>query len=97
MIMAIPSSYASLVAKNNHRGGVFGEIAHFFLIFRDFLNFSQNNSDFSSDLFRFLEKICLKISEKRNLNVLTSKLDSESLSTLRKIFLSVIRVSFLWI
>ncbi len=39
----------------------------------------------SSDFFRFLEKIYLKFSSKRNLNVVTSELDSESLSTLRKI------------
>jgi hypothetical protein len=55
-----------------------------------FPDFFQNNSDFfrfqiSSDFFRFLQKIYLKISEKRNLNVVTSELDSESLSTLRKI------------
>jgi hypothetical protein len=64
-----------------------------FLKFHDFLK-QFRFFPIYSDFFRFFEKIYLIFSQKRNLNFVASELDS--LSTLRKIIFSVIRVSFLW-
>jgi hypothetical protein len=73
------------------RGAIYNQSArafvvrlHTFVKICGFLIFFQNNLDF----FRFLQissENLSEICEKRNLNVLTSELDSESLSTLRKI------------
>ncbi len=67
-----------VVIKEAVRLHIFSEISWFSEFFPKYFRFLQ----ISSDLF---QKIFLKISENCNLNVVTSELDSESLSTLREI------------